>query len=135
MRQKQERDWYVRLISHFLNLFSSYLVPLRNMLVNPTKSKEMDVSPEAAVSILSFSSQIDFTRLMVSSRLSHDFRELYLSTLSRSYRTRVWMSTFVQPRLIHNSLKVSMNALNKSVHLTCFKIKRKTFNKSKIKYL
>ncbi len=45
---------------------------------------------------------------IVSSQLSRDFRQLHLSTLSHSSRTRVWMSTFVRTSS-HSQLPKSLN--------------------------
>ncbi len=80
---------------------------------------------EASVSTRSISSRTDFIWPMVSSWLSHDFQELHLSTLSCSSHTRVWMSTFALPRLIHISLKVLMSDLDKSVNPALQKLPKK----------
>ncbi len=110
-RVGQEWEWerYIRLVSHSLDLFLSHFVVLRNMSVNHTKSKETNsrLVLEATVSTVLFCSRIDFIRPTVSFRLPRDFPELYLSTLSRSSRRRVWMSTFALTCLIHNSRKIS----------------------------
>ncbi len=67
------------------------------------------------VSTLSLHSQIDFIRPMIRSRLFCDFQNLYCLILSHSSCTRMWMSTFMLPHLIPNSLKVLMSALHEGV--------------------
>ncbi len=119
MRREWEWKGYIRLVSHTLHQFLSCLIALRNMLVNHTRVKGHEcLTSLSKILLISLCSVLEyfyrtsfmvrnfFLIYLISSQLSRDF--LHMPTLSRSARTRVWMSTFIRTSS-HSQLAKSLD--------------------------